>query len=147
MRTKAQPAQPLPLFSEVLALLMEPENIHVKLNVSARGALKLRLRSRSLTDAMLFCAQIDCKVENIPDKLYPMIKAEMFKYEHWETLLAPRIVLGIWHVSRRDSNDGFNRAEAHQTVTSLVAQIHRTCQATPSFPSPLRYLHVRPDCS
>jgi phosphatidylglycerol phospholipase C len=29
-----------------------------------------------------------------------MIKAEMFKYEHWETLLAPRIVLGIWHVSR-----------------------------------------------
>lgn len=45
-------------------------------------------------------AQIDCKVENLPDKLFPMIKEEMFKYEHWETLLAPRIILGIWHVSR-----------------------------------------------
>jgi hypothetical protein len=45
-------------------------------------------------------AKIDCKVENLPDKLFPMIKEEMFKYEHWETLLAPRIILGIWHVSR-----------------------------------------------
>lgn len=43
-------------------------------------------------------AQIDCKVENLPDKLFPMIKEEMFKYEQWETLLAPRIILGIWHV-------------------------------------------------
>lgn len=72
IRTLEQPAQPLPRFSEVLALLMEPANIHVKLN-------------------------IDCKVENLPDKLFPMIKEEMFKYEHWETLLAPRIILGIWH--------------------------------------------------
>jgi hypothetical protein len=54
---------------------MEPENIHVKLN-------------------------IDCKVENLPEKLFPMIKEEIFRFEHWETLLAPRIILGIWHVSR-----------------------------------------------
>lgn len=74
VRTKAQPPQPLPKFSEVLALLMEPENIHVKLN-------------------------IDCKVENIPEKLFPMIKEEMIKFDGWKDLLAPRIVLGIWHVS------------------------------------------------
>jgi hypothetical protein len=28
-----------------------------------------------------------------------MIKDEMEKFPHWQTLLAPRLVLGIWHVS------------------------------------------------
>jgi len=52
VRTKAQPAQPLPLFSEVLALLMEPENIHVKLNVSEIRSQTLLLRTGQMTDAI-----------------------------------------------------------------------------------------------
>ncbi|KAJ9106417.1 hypothetical protein QFC21_001563 [Naganishia friedmannii] len=72
VRTLEAPHQPVPLLSEVLALLMRPENIHVKLN-------------------------IDCKVENDPVRLFPMIKAELEKFDHWQTLLAPRIILGVWH--------------------------------------------------
>ncbi|KAJ9094631.1 hypothetical protein QFC19_007844 [Naganishia cerealis] len=72
VRTLKAPHQPVPLFSQVLALLMVPANIHVKLN-------------------------IDCKVENDPDRLFPMIKAELEKFDHWRTLLAPRLILGIWH--------------------------------------------------
>jgi phosphatidylglycerol phospholipase C len=43
---------------------------------------------------------IDCKVENDPDRLVPMIKAELESFDHWQTLLAPRLILGIWHVRR-----------------------------------------------
>lgn len=74
VRTLEQPSQPIPLFAQVLALLMRPENRHVKLN-------------------------IDCKVENTPDVLFPLIKACMSVYAGWERELAPRIVLGIWHPS------------------------------------------------
>ncbi|KAI5449311.1 hypothetical protein NCC49_004813 [Naganishia albida] len=72
VRTLEAPHQPIPLFSDVLELLMKPANIHVKLN-------------------------IDCKVENDPHRLFPMIRDEMEKFEHWQTLLAPRLILGIWH--------------------------------------------------
>ena len=44
--------------------------------------------------------QIDCKVENDPHRLFPMIRDELSKFENWQTLLAPRLILGIWHVSR-----------------------------------------------
>jgi len=41
--------------------------------------------------------QIDCKVENDPVKLFGLIKAEMERFSGWETVLAPRLVLGLWH--------------------------------------------------
>lgn len=34
MRTTKEPVQPIPLFEELIALLMEDENKHVSLNVS-----------------------------------------------------------------------------------------------------------------
>lgn len=33
MRTKAEPVQPIPLFEELVELLMEDDNRHVSLNV------------------------------------------------------------------------------------------------------------------
>lgn len=81
-------------------MLMEPANIHVKLNVSVqRERVTPFNRHFAKVVSMSITLQIDCKVENLPDKLFPMIKEEMFKHEHWESLLAPRIILGIWHVS------------------------------------------------
>lgn len=74
VRTLEKPSQPIPLFDQVIDLLMRPENAHVKLN-------------------------IDCKVENKPDVLFPKIKESMARYVGWEGELAPRIVLGIWHPS------------------------------------------------
>jgi len=42
----------------------------------------------------------------------------MFKYEHWETLLAPRIVLGIWHVSLDTTDDRLGRSSLDGKLTS-----------------------------
>lgn len=72
VRTKATPVQPIPLFTEVLDILMRPANMHVKLN-------------------------IDCKVEGDPWRLFSLMKGLIETYPSWETALAPRLVLGIWH--------------------------------------------------
>ncbi|WRT68870.1 uncharacterized protein IL334_005851 [Kwoniella shivajii] len=72
VRTTKAPHQPIPKFTEVLEILLKPENINVKLN-------------------------IDCKVENDPAKLFGLIKDVVESYNGWETKLAPRLILGIWH--------------------------------------------------
>ncbi|WVR09202.1 hypothetical protein IAU60_006264 [Kwoniella sp. DSM 27419] len=72
VRTKAAPHQPIPKFTEVLDILLQPENMNVKLN-------------------------IDCKVENDPVKLFTLIKETLEAYEGWQYTLAPRLILGIWH--------------------------------------------------
>ncbi|KAK1922443.1 PLC-like phosphodiesterase [Papiliotrema laurentii] len=72
VRTLHAPHQPIPLFEEVLDILMMPENAHVKLN-------------------------IDCKVENDPVQLFGLIKAALEGRKDWAHHLAPRIVLGLWH--------------------------------------------------
>ena len=58
-----------------------------------------------------------------------MIKAEMFKFEHWETLLAPRIILGIWHVS-------FERTRSLILLTDRRLIIHLYMQ--PKFIAPAK---------
>jgi phosphatidylglycerol phospholipase C len=70
VRTKKAPHQPIPKFTEVIEVLMQYP--HVKLN-------------------------IDCKVENNPTKLFTLIKEALATVPEWETVLAPRIVLGLWH--------------------------------------------------
>ncbi|BEJ13668.1 hypothetical protein CspHIS471_0308420 [Cutaneotrichosporon sp. HIS471] len=70
VHTKKTPHQPIPKFTEVIDVLMEYPR--VKLN-------------------------IDCKVENNPTKLFTLIKEALATVPNWETALAPRIVLGLWH--------------------------------------------------
>ncbi|WWD21001.1 hypothetical protein CI109_105482 [Kwoniella shandongensis] len=72
VRTKKAPHQPIPKFTEVIEILLQPENANVKLN-------------------------IDCKVENDPVRLFGLIKDVVEGYEGWESRLAPRLILGIWH--------------------------------------------------
>lgn len=72
MRTLEQPAQPIPRFAQLLDLLQEPANAHVKVN-------------------------LDCKVENDPERLFALVRAELERRPGWETTLAPRLVLGLWH--------------------------------------------------
>ncbi|EIM89051.1 PLC-like phosphodiesterase [Stereum hirsutum FP-91666 SS1] len=72
VRTTKQPAQSIPTFPEVVSLLMKPENHHVKFNV-------------------------DVKVFNDPERLFPLMQTIIAAYPEWETKLAPRIVLGLWH--------------------------------------------------
>lgn len=72
VRTKKEPIQPIPRFDELIELLMEPENRHVVLN-------------------------IDCKIQNDPDILFPLIAEIVAKYPNYETELSPRLILGLWH--------------------------------------------------
>lgn len=72
IRTKKEPKQGIPTFEETVALLMRPENQRVKLNV-------------------------DVKVQNKPDHLFPLMFTIISAQPEWETLLAPRIILGLWH--------------------------------------------------
>jgi len=71
-RTIKEPKQPIPTFAEVIALLMLPENRHIKFN-------------------------IDVKVQNDPNRLFKLIHETISAQENWETTLAPRTVLGLWH--------------------------------------------------
>ncbi|KAF9000215.1 PLC-like phosphodiesterase [Cyathus striatus] len=58
------------IFSE--ALRDVPENHHVKFNV-------------------------DVKVQNDPDRLFALMHDIISTQPNWETILAPRILLGLWH--------------------------------------------------
>jgi len=72
VRTVKEPKQPIPTFIETLELLMKPENQHVKFN-------------------------IDVKVQNDPGRLFSLMHKIISAQPDWETMLAPRILLGLWH--------------------------------------------------
>lgn len=72
IRTKKEPIQPIPLFVETIELLMRPENHHVRFNV-------------------------DVKVQNDPGRLFKLLSNVITSQPNWETALAPRILLGLWH--------------------------------------------------
>jgi len=72
VRTRKEPRQPIPTFAETIELLMKPENQHVKFNV-------------------------DVKVQNDPDRLFSLMHQIICAQPDWETALAPRILLGLWH--------------------------------------------------
>jgi len=63
---------PIPTFEQTIQLLMKEGNKHVKFNV-------------------------DIKVGNDPDRLFSLIHNIISSQPNWETELAPRIILGLWH--------------------------------------------------
>lgn len=67
--------EPIPQFEELVQLLMAPEARHVVLN-------------------------IDCKIQNDPDVLFPLMAEIIARYEDPATphaQLSSRIILGLWH--------------------------------------------------
>lgn len=40
---------------------------------------------------------VDVKVQNDPDRLFRLMHAVVSEQPEWETKLAPRILLGLWH--------------------------------------------------
>ncbi|KAJ7886721.1 PLC-like phosphodiesterase [Mycena leptocephala] len=69
-----EPKQSIPTFAETISLLMLPENQHVNFNV-------------------------DVKVQNTPARLFALMHQTISSHPNWETVLAPRILLGLWHPS------------------------------------------------
>ncbi|OCH94290.1 PLC-like phosphodiesterase [Obba rivulosa] len=88
LRTVKEPKQAIPTFAETIALLMkvrplplppradpnapQPENLHVKFNV-------------------------DVKVQNDPARLFALMHRVVAAQPDWETVLAPRLLIGLWH--------------------------------------------------
>jgi glycerophosphoryl diester phosphodiesterase len=72
VRTAKKPEQAIPTFAETVALLMKPENQHVKFN-------------------------IDVKVNNEPKRVFMLMDKTITSYPNWKDKLAPRIILGLWH--------------------------------------------------
>ncbi|CAE6440585.1 unnamed protein product [Rhizoctonia solani] len=70
--TIREPKQAIPTFEQTIELLMRPENKHVKFNV-------------------------DVKPHNDPDRLFKLMHTTISAQDEWETTLAPRILLGLWH--------------------------------------------------
>ncbi|KAJ3484094.1 hypothetical protein NLI96_g5869 [Meripilus lineatus] len=72
LTTVKEPKQSIPTFAETVSLLMKPENLHVKFNV-------------------------DVKVQNDPARLFSLMHTIIAAQPNWQTVLAPRILLGLWH--------------------------------------------------
>ncbi|THH27820.1 hypothetical protein EUX98_g6356 [Antrodiella citrinella] len=72
VRTVKEPKQSIPTFAETVTLLMLPENQHVQFNV-------------------------DVKVQNDPARLFDLMHKVISSQPDWETKLAPRILVGLWH--------------------------------------------------
>ncbi|KAK4699051.1 phosphatidylglycerol phospholipase C, partial [Phenoliferia sp. Uapishka_3] len=70
--TRKTPRQKIPTFRETIDLLYLPENRHVSIN-------------------------IDIKPSNDPGHLFKLMHTIISKHEGFETLLGPRLVLGLWH--------------------------------------------------
>ncbi|SCV72746.1 BQ2448_4283 [Microbotryum intermedium] len=70
--TNKSPQQKIPTFRETIELLMRPENRAVFLN-------------------------IDVKVDNDPERLFKLMHEIIAQYPDYETVLGPRLVLGLWH--------------------------------------------------
>lgn len=72
VRTNQEPVQQIPRFEQLCDLMMRPDCRHVKAN-------------------------IDIKPENDPERLFQLLGKLVRNYPNWETDLAPRILLGLWH--------------------------------------------------
>jgi len=72
VKTLKEPHQSIPTYVDTLNLLMKKDNQHMKLN-------------------------IDCKVNNDPDRLFSTMHECLTTFPNWETTLAPRLILGLWH--------------------------------------------------
>ncbi|ESK95394.1 glycerophosphodiester phosphodiesterase [Moniliophthora roreri MCA 2997] len=74
LRTRREPKQPIPTFAETVAFLMQPENRHVSFN-------------------------IDIKPQDNAKHMFTLMSEIITVQPDWQTALAPRILLGLWHSS------------------------------------------------
>ncbi|TFY57454.1 hypothetical protein EVJ58_g7008 [Rhodofomes roseus] len=108
LRTKKEPKQPIPTFDETIALFMRPENRHAKLH-------------------------IDIKPSNSLGKIFALMARTIRAYDAWETALAPRILLGVWHTNYAIR---WGIDVIMTDVPHVLHALRRDLEGTPSTPSP-----------
>lgn len=72
VQTLQEPHQPLARFEQLCEVLMQPRASHIKLS-------------------------LDIKPECEPERLFHLMRTLFLKYDNWQSKLAPRIYLGLWH--------------------------------------------------
>jgi len=114
VRTKKEPIQPIPLFTETVELLMRvcwriiskkrtptiPYNFkflltHVCDDPQLIFLLIFFFWKKSENHHVRF--NIDVKVQNDPERLFKRLNDVITSQPSWESILAPRILLGLWH--------------------------------------------------
>lgn len=97
-RTIREPRQQIPTFQQVCDLLMKPENMHVKLNVSMENDQSIK-RVKCVSELLynFYFLQIDIKPDNNPERLFRLMKAVVESYPNYAIDLSPRLILGLWH--------------------------------------------------
>jgi phosphatidylglycerol phospholipase C len=109
----------------VLDILLLPENAHVKLNVSEPRA--------GSADP-----QLDCKVDNDAVKLFTLVRDVIQGFPNWQKTLAPRVVLGLWHVSPTHTASLTTQPKFLQPASSLLPYLPRYAISM-SLPQSRRY--------
>ena len=92
VRTRKEPKQPIPTFAETIALLMKASSGSLFLG---RVCVLIARRSQPENHHVKF--NVDVKVQNDPDRLFSLMHQIISAQPDWETALAPRILLGLWH--------------------------------------------------
>jgi|SRR6266550_2322525 len=91
VRTRKEPRQPIPTFAETIELLM-------KASSGSRPRLDLPILMRgSQPENHHVKFNVDVKVQNDPDRLFSLMHEIIAAQPDWQTALAPRILLGLWH--------------------------------------------------
>jgi len=90
VRTIKEPKQPIPTLVETLELLMKVSHIF-------SASLSLTLSHKNQPENQHVKFNIDVKVQNDPDRLFSLMHKIISAQPDWETTLAPRILLGLWH--------------------------------------------------
>jgi len=84
------PKQSIPTFAQTIGLLMK-----VSLIISSPHLLLTTCISQPENQHVKF--NVDVKVQNDPDRLFVLMHEIISAQPDWETKLAPRILLGLWH--------------------------------------------------
>ena len=92
LRTVKEPKQSLATFEETVQLLMRVRPLHVSLRL-------LHTDRTSQPENQHVKFNVDVKVQNKPAHLFALMHKVISAQPDWETALAPRILLGLWHPS------------------------------------------------
>src|SRR5258705_527924 len=90
VRTVKEPKQSIPTFEETIKLLMR-----VRIVFNFREHILTPWHKQSENQQVKF--NVDVKVQNDPDRLFRLMHHIIAQQPNWETTLAPRILLGLWH--------------------------------------------------
>jgi phosphatidylglycerol phospholipase C len=101
VRTLKKPHQQIPLFDQLVDLLMQPNALNVRLNVRPPVPFFLSccLSTKDVDRCVCVAVrQIDLKPNN-DIKVFELMKEIIQRVPNWQTDLAPRIVLGLWYAT------------------------------------------------